>query len=120
MEPLQFAAAVSLTHLHNCIAGVSGAGNDVRVWLRNGYGIAVKVSQSAQLCIAPVRFTEPFNPDWTTEPAFEWVRRATPCEAVAGSASHPDNYVMGADKHAAVGVLSRLYELDRAQPLKTR
>ena len=119
MEPLQFAAAVSLTHLHNCIAGVTGSGNDVRVWLRNGYGIAVKVSQSAALCIAPVRFAEPFDPDWTTEPAYEWVKRV-PHGALTGNPSHPANFITGADKHAAVAVLSRLYELDRVQPLKTR
>lgn len=120
MEPLSFAAALDLSHMGNVIAGITGAGNDVRVWLRNGYGIAVRVSQSGKLCIMPVRFTEPFDPDWAEEPAYEHVRKAPLYGAAPGDPGHPLNFVQGADVHAAIGVLSRLYELDRVQPRKTR
>lgn len=120
MDPIQLAARLDLSHLNNVIAGTTGAGNDVRVWLRNGYGIAIKKSQSSVLCIMPVRFTEPFDPDWTTEPKFEFVRRAPAYGTSPTDPGHARNHVQDVDVHDAIAVLSRLYELDRVQPRKTR
>lgn len=120
MEPLSLAAALDLSHMNNVIAGTCGSGNDVRVWLRNGYGIVIKNSQSSVLCIMPVRFTEPFDPDWTDEPKYEFIRRATGYGIKFSDPGHPANHVQGTDVHGAIAVLSRLYELDRVQPLKTR
>jgi hypothetical protein len=120
MDAVNLAARLDLSHMSNVIAGTTGAGNDVRVWLRNGYGIAIKMSQSSVLCVMPVRFAEPFDPDWSDEPKFEFIRRATLPNPHPADPGHPLNHVQGADVHAAIAVLSRLYELDRAQPLKTR
>ena len=119
MDAMTLAGQLNTSHMHNVIAGTTGGANDVRVWLRNGYGILIKRSQSSVLCIMPVRFTEPFDPDWTEEPKFEFIRRATGYGIKFTDPGHPSNHVQGVDVHGAIAVLSRLYELDRAQSLKT-
>ena len=121
MDALTLAAQLDLSHMNNVIAGTCGEGNNVRVWLRNGHGIAIARSQSAVLCIMPVRFTEPFDPDWTEEPEFEFIKKSPNAHRLPmGDPSHTCNHLFGTDVHGAIAVLSRLYELDRAQPLKTR
>lgn len=114
MDALQFAAKVSLSHLHNDISGVTGphADGSVCVWLRNGNGVRLVMDGDETATVDPVRFTVPFDPDWSEVPEYRTVRYTQTNDGILTTER-------GVSASGVVRILELLEPLCRVQPLAT-
>ena len=115
MDVMQFAGHVSnIVELPERPSVTGPDADGARLWLPNGWGVSLVMDaggESAQC--TPVRFSEPFRPDWRTEP--EWAPAIPPIASglpATGSGMRSYSTPVGVAQ-----VLERLETLSRVQPL---
>lgn len=119
MDRLQFAGHLALVPVAGVTPSVCGGGETPkgfpRVWLLNGWGLRITATYTGGTArVEAVRFAEPFDPDWRTEPSW---RTDVPGRDLSEWRTDPAAGVWdGVSVERAARILGSLAELDRVQP----